>query len=232
VRTASPRRRLGLALSLALGGTLAGSAVPPSAPAVLTPVDLSVAAGATEVRSYVAVGDSITAGAGPGDRLEFPGPTGWVSGETAERLVGRGGWAVAGAITADMVSNVGRTPADVLVLLGGTNDLTRGIDWETTAANLATISTSVGARSTLLVAIPPNDALGQGQRADFNARLAALAGRQGWRFLDPWGSIAVDGRWQVGASADGIHPTPLMAQAIGRAISDATWTAAARRTGR
>jgi hypothetical protein len=71
------------------------------------------------VRTYVTVGDSITAGSQPYDRLDALGATSWLHGETAERLQLVGGWAVAGASTGEMRAHVGRTPADALVLLGG-----------------------------------------------------------------------------------------------------------------
>jgi lysophospholipase L1-like esterase len=191
-----------------------------------------VASSWTEVRTYVAVGDSITAGMVQGtDSLESPGPTSWLNGELAARLVRVGGWALPGRVTGDMLANVSPTAADVLVLLGGTNDLARGVPWADTVANLRGIVATVGAREALLVAIPPYDADPAGRSA-FNARLAALAYQAHWRFLDPWTSVTVNGAWVAGASVDGIHPAPPVAAAAGQLISGKAWTVAARRTGR
>jgi hypothetical protein len=180
-------------------------------------------------RTYVAVGDSITAGKDLGvDSLDTPGATSWSNGQTAARLDLLGGWAVPGTTTADMRANVVPTPADVLVLLGGTNDPARGIPCETTVANLRGISDTVGARTTLLVAIPPNDADPAGRDA-LNAHLAALAGQAGWRFVDPWTTVDWNGAWTPGATVEGIHPTPEVAYNIGRVITAQAWQAAADR---
>jgi acyl-CoA thioesterase-1 len=186
----------------------------------------------SDVRTYAAVGDSITAGMVQGtDSLNAPGPTAWLNGETATRLVRVGGWAVPGTVTADMLANVAHVDADVLVLLGGTNDLARGVPWAETEVNLLAIVARVGPRAALLVAIPPNDADPAGRSA-FNARLAALAHQVHWRFLDPWPGVAVNGAWLAGTSVEGVHPTPQVAAAAGQVISGKAWQVAARRTSR
>ncbi|WP_222270597.1 SGNH/GDSL hydrolase family protein [Modestobacter marinus] len=181
-------------------------------------------------RSYAAVGDSITSGIPGGEStgIHNPGASSWLNGETAERLVLAGGWAVSAKTTSDMRANVVPTPSDVLVLLGGTNDL-NNLPWEVTEANLKAISATIGARNTLLVAIPPVRSQVPARTA-FNARLAALASQQGWRFADPWGPVSVNGDWAPGADQDGVHPTPETAVVVGRLITDEAWQAAARRT--
>jgi lysophospholipase L1-like esterase len=182
-------------------------------------------------RSYAAVGDSITAGipGGLATGIDNPGASSWLHGETAARLVLAGGWAKSTMTTGDMLANVVPTRSDVLVLLGGTNDLNL-LPWEVTAANLTGISARIGARDTLLVAIPPIRGMVPARTA-FNARLAALASQQGWRFVDPWAGVSVNGDWAPGADQDGLHPTPETAVVAGRVIADAAWQAAARRTG-
>jgi acyl-CoA thioesterase I len=218
-------------LSLGAIGTstaLATAAAPDPQPRT---VDAVAAGASTGVRTYAAVGDSITAGMVAGvDTLSSPGPTSWLNGETADRLVQVGGWAVPGTVTGDMRANVVPTPADVLVLLGGTNDLMRGIPWDETAANLQAIAATVGARSTLLVAIPPSDSL-PAARSAFNARLLALASAAHWRYVDPWTAVSVNGAWAPGTTVEGIHPTAATAAAAGRLITDKAWQVAARRTG-
>jgi lysophospholipase L1-like esterase len=201
------------------------------APAAAPTSNLDSAGEDTEVRSYVAVGDSITAGMVPGvDSLDSPGPTGWLAGEVSDELVRVGGWAVPGSITADMAAGVVPTAADVLVLLGGTNDLARGIPWSVTEANLRAIATTVGAGTTLAVALPPSDADPIGH-TEFNARLAALAGEQGWRFVDPWTSVSAAGSWAAGTTVEGIHPVPAVAATVGRTITDRAWQVADGRGG-
>src|SRR3954471_23391359 len=228
-----PRRRrwAPAATALALGAVLASAALTSTAAGDRRPatIDAVSAGNSAGIRTYVAVGDSITAGMVPGtDTLSTPGPTSWLAGETASRLVQVGGWAVPGTVTEDMRAHVVPTPADVLVLLGGTNDLMRGIPWDVTAANLQAIAATVGARSTLLVAIPPSDEL-PAARSAFNTRLRALAGAAHWRYTDPWTSAAASGAWAPGTTVEGIHPTAAPAAAIGRAITDRAWQVAARR---
>jgi hypothetical protein len=124
-----------------------------------------------------------------------------------------------------MLANVANVDADVLVLLGGTNDLARGVPWAETEGNLLGIVASVGPRAALFVAIPPNGADPAGRSA-FNARLAALAHQVHWRFIDPWPGVAVNGSWRAGASVEGIHPTPQVAAAAGQVISGKAWQVA------
>ena len=206
--------------------------VPLAAPGPSGSAQPAPAGAASTVRTYVAVGDSITAGMAPWtDSLSVPGPTSWLNGETATRLVRVGGWAVPGTSTEEMRANVVSTPADVLVLLAGTNDLARGVPWAATEANLRAISATSGARRTLLVAIPPSNT-DPGAHAAFNARLSGLASREGWRFVAPWTSVAANGTWVDGSSVDGIHPTAQTAVAIGQVISTTAWQVAAHRTGR
>lgn len=223
------RRRFVLPVAVLGGAALLASVLTggtPSAAPGMAPAHAQIG-----VRTYVAVGDSITAGMAPGlDSLSNPGPTSWLNGETAARLVLVGGWAQPGSITEQMRAGVVPTPADVLVLLGGTNDITRGIPWSTTEANLRAISATVGARRTLLVAIPPSDALAAARNA-FDAHLRDLAVRARWRFVDPWTSVDVGGAWAPGTTVEGIHPTPEVAAAAGRVIAARAWQVAAIRTG-
>jgi acyl-CoA thioesterase-1 len=230
-RHLSPRTdgRLRALLGAVVVAALTGIAL--TGPVASAPRHAEEMSAGTALRTYVAIGDSITAGMRPTDRLDTPGPTAWVNGETAARLVRVGGWAVPGRTTADMLANARPATADVLVLLGGTNDLAHGFPWEGSAANLRGIAAEVGAASTLLVAIPPNDR-DPGARTVFNARLAGLAAQAHWRFLDPWTGVAVDGAWVPGTGVDGIHPTPQVAAAVGRIIADRAWQVAGRRTGR
>lgn len=167
--------------------------------------------------TYVAVGDSITAGVPAEGTVQDPGPTSWLADPRVVpgRLVG--GWARSGAITDDMRAAVVPTPADVLVLLGGTNDLARGLPWSETADDLRAVADVVGARTVLLVATPPSTAT-PAARTAFNARLARLAAAEGWHHVDPWTAVASAGAFTAGSSDDGIHPTPAAARSAGRVI--------------
>jgi acyl-CoA thioesterase I len=215
-----------LLATLLTGPGDAGAAAP------TTTTDVAAAGSGPAGRTYVAVGDSITAGmVQETDSLESPGATSWLRGETAVSLHRVGGWARPGAVTADMRAGFRPVAADVLVLLGGTNDLARGIPWEVTETNLLALATAAGTPDLLLVAIPPADA-DPVARSAFNARLAVLADRAQWRFTDPWAEVAVGGGWAPGTTVDGIHPTPEVAAAAGRLVGDAVSGAAGRPTAR
>ena len=147
MRARRPRRGTVCLAVLSVGASLLASlaATPSGAATAADPSDLAPASFSTGVRTYVAVGDSITAGMVQAtDSLSAPGATSWLNGETAARLQRVGGWAYPGTTTADMRAGFVRTPADVLVLLAGTNDLARGIPWEVTEANLVAIAAQAG----------------------------------------------------------------------------------------
>ena len=181
-------------------------------------------------RTFLAVGDSITAGATDvaqplvGDRVQ--GGASWLP--AAEQGSGWDlvdGWAVPGATTADMLAGVEPTDwtADVLVVMAGTNDLARGLPWEESAAHLEGIVAAAGAPTTVVVAIAPSDPR-PAARNGYNAALAGLAGGNGWTYLDPWGEVDAGGSFAPGASPDGVHPTPAVAADVGSRIG---WSLAA-----
>ncbi|GAB3357437.1 SGNH/GDSL hydrolase family protein [Modestobacter lapidis] len=201
----------------------AAVAAPSSVAASPAPVEAPAAAAVT---SFVAVGDSLTAGPVPLPELRFPGSGSWVGAAQGAALDLRGGWAVPGATTADMLAGVQRQDADVVVVLAGTNDISRGIPWATRAANIQAIVATVGAGDVLLSAVPPLDPH-PAEALDHNSRLAALAQERGWAFTDPWTGVRTPaGTFVPGASADGVHPTPEVADAAGRRIREALLTGA------
>jgi lysophospholipase L1-like esterase len=171
--------------------------------------------------SVVAVGDSLTAGLVPLEELRSPGTGSWVGAAQGEPLEFRGGWAVPGATTADMLAGVEREDAEVVVVLAGTNDTGQGVPWEASAGNLRAIVDAVGVDEVLVSAIPPLDGRPTEALA-YNTRLRALAQEQGWAFTDPWaGTRTPAGTFVPGASADGVHPTPEVADGVGRRIREA-----------
>jgi acyl-CoA thioesterase I len=195
----------------------APTSAPPgsAAPATTTPA---------EPRTFVAVGDSITAGATDvsqplvGDRVQ--GDASWLpAAEQESGLDLVAGWAVPGATTADMLAGVEPTDwtADVLVVMAGTNDLVRGLPWEQSAADIEGVVAAAGAPTVVVVAIAPNDPRAAA-RNGYNAALADLASRNGWTYLDPWGEVDAGGAFTPGASPDGVHPTPAVAAEVGGRI--------------
>jgi lysophospholipase L1-like esterase len=175
--------------------------------------------GTTEVVGFGVVGDSITAGLGaPVRGTEVRGTGSWVDAADVAPLEFRGGWAVPGARTADMRDGVAPVDADVLVVLGGTNDVLGGVPWERTREDLVAASAATGVPEVVLVAVPPLDVAPQA-REDLNGRLGALADEQGWAWVDPWTDVATErGTFAAGTSADGVHPTQAVADLVGARI--------------
>ncbi len=223
-----PTAATGLLLASVAGCAAAGDDARPPAPA--SSGSSSQAPATTEratPRSFVVVGDLITAGTADvsrpmvGDRVQ--GDASWLP--AAEHESGWdvvAGWAVPGATTGQMLVGVAPTnwTADVLVVMGGTNDLTRGVPWEESATALQGIVAAVGAPTVVVVAIAPHDPR-PAARCGYNAALADLAGRSGWTYLDPWGRFHAGGAFAPGASEDGTHPTATVAADAGTRIGRA-----------
>jgi lysophospholipase L1-like esterase len=172
------------------------------------------------------VGDSITeADSGDFDDADI-GPDSWASFTDGDGVQVLGGWAHAGATSTDMLAGlVDRLraagvpdPPDVLVIMAGNNDVDAGVAFDVVARNLVAIAAIVGAPRVVLSTIAPEDEVAD-QVADFNARLPALAGREGWQLVDPMGGVS-DGRghYLPGMSDDGVHPTAEGARLIGAAL--------------
>lgn len=167
----------------------------------------------------VAVGDSITVAGGDIQTGLFTDLS-WVRYAVGEPVVPAGGWAVSGATTAQMAA--GFTPPTgepyVLVIFGGTNDVSLDLPFAQSAPNLVAIAERAqDAQRVIVTAIPPLTGR-EAQAAQYNADLAALAAQQGWTFVDPMAPVSVDGRWVDGMTHDGIHPSAAGAQLIGTGI--------------
>ena len=175
-------------------------------------------------RTFVAVGDSITAGATAVSQSlvedQVQGDASWLpAAEQASGVDLVAGWAVPGATTADMLAGVEPTDwtADVLVVMAGSNDLARDLSWQESAVGIEGIVAAAGAPTVVVVAIAPNDPR-PAARNGFNAALADLAGRSGWTYVDPWTEVDVGGAFTPGASPDGVHPVPAVAADVGSRI--------------
>ena len=174
----------------------------------------------TTVRAVV-VGDSITEADSPDFDAGDIGQASWAWWASGNGLDVVGGWAHAGATTADALAEVQPMSADVLVLMAGNND----IDWEVPTPkvleHLVAIAQRVGVPRVVLSAVAPEDGLGP-EVADLDAALADLAAQQGWQFVDPMTGVrAPDGDYRAGTSLDGVHPTEEAAAGIGVALHEA-----------
>ena len=175
--------------------------------------------------SVLAVGDSITEADSPdfdaGDLGS--GSWAWYTSQAPVRVLG--GWAHAGATTADMLIGVSELradstlrSADVLVLMGGSNDVDAGVPFAEAADHLRAIARDVGIPRVVLSTIPPEDAVAGDVQA-FNAQLPALARSEGWQLVDPMSGIRDDrGHYARGMTDDGVHPSVRAARLIGQAL--------------
>jgi lysophospholipase L1-like esterase len=165
------------------------------------------------------VGDSIS----EADSSDFSagrlGDASWVRHAVGDGVRFAGGWAVSGAVTAEMARNARPVQADVLVILAGTNDVYRGLPFATCAANLRSIAGTVGAARVVVSSIPPID-FESALVTSYNEQLHAFAAESGWEFVDAMTGIRSGDRFADGMSSDGVHPTVRAAESIGAAIRE------------
>ncbi|KAA9150070.1 SGNH/GDSL hydrolase family protein [Microbacterium lushaniae] len=189
------------------------------APSSASPAATAPAAAAAEdpVRMAV-VGDSLS----EGDSADFSGgdfgDRSWLPWALDERVVFAGGWAVSGALTEAMAENVRPYDADVLVILGGTNDLALGIDLRDTQRHLVEIADTASVERVVLVGVPPID-FAPDTVGPYNQALRELAAERGWEFADAAAELrAPDETFREGLTWDGLHPTAEGARLLGEAI--------------
>jgi acyl-CoA thioesterase-1 len=120
-----------------------------------------------------------------------------------------GGWANNGAPSARIAQNAPSLPnADVAAIMAGTNDAAKHITKEQLATNLRAISGKVGARNTLILALPPFNAMA-GEIPKMNDMLRQIAAENGWDFFDPWSEVrGADNKWVQGYTREGLHANP------------------------
>ena len=163
------------------------------------------------------VGDSISEADSSDFSAGVLGPGSWVSHAVGDGVRFAGGWAVSGALTSQMAHGARPVAADVLVMLAGTNDVYRGLPFDTCGANLRSIAATVGARRVVVSSIPPID-FERALVTAYNEYLQGLAQASGWEFVDATAGIRQGDRFAEGMSWDGVHPTVRAAQSIGAAI--------------
>lgn len=175
---------------------------------------------ADNVVDFAVVGDSVTAANSPSIATGVAGDGSWAfyaDGDGADLV---GGWAEGGATTEAMNTNVKKYDADVLVVLAGTNDTGLAVPFDETAANLQSIVKKAGVSKVVVSTIPPRDA-DTNLPVGYNDQLRALATDKGWTFIDAAAALRTDDHYKDGYTADGIHPTPKGAKALGEALHDA-----------
>jgi len=173
--------------------------------------------------SVAALGDSITARY----RLAYSYPD----------LLGRWrnvpvqNFGVSGETTAQMLHRLAEVldsgPSQVVVIMGGTNDIARGMPVEETLHNLQTIAERVrdAGRRPVLVCPPPSGAFQLERAQALRAGLRDYAGAQGIVFVDPWPAMEDSARrgWlRPELALDVLHPNEqgqyVLAEQIAKAL--------------
>ena len=201
-----------LAASLALSGCAMESAIGSPTP-VPTPVVTETPAPPTEL---VVVGDSLATGDGNDGTPEDPGS--WRM-HLAGNVEVVDGWWRNGATTKTMADNLPLARGDVLVVMGGTNDVAQDIPIRETRESIRRIVQKVAVDDVILCAIPPFDREDE-QSRELNSELQELAAESGWAWVDPWEYFRDGDEWTEGASMDGVHPTEPVYRSVGLAISE------------
>ena len=194
---------------LVLAGCAAPVATPRAVPA------------SSPVLRVVAVGDSITEADSPDFDTGQIGEDSWAWWATGDGVDVLGGWAHAGATTADMAAGVQPMDADVLVLMAGNNDVDLDVPTDEVLDHLVAIAGTAGVPRVLLSAVAPEDGRGPEVRA-LDRRLQRLAREQGWQWVDPMTGVrAPDGGYAPGDSDDGVHPSGPAARSVGEDLRTA-----------
>jgi lysophospholipase L1-like esterase len=165
--------------------------------------------------TFGVVGDSITAWIGKEDGS-------WTSYVGTDGVLFTGeGWARNGAPLALMEQNTHELDVDVLVVLGGTNDLASD---SSTRARLGLVSRIVensGVDRVVVSAVPPFDP-DPALSTAWNRELEKYAAAEGYRFADSWAGSRTDtGAFVAAHTVDGIHPTPGAASRAAAVIREA-----------
>lgn len=190
--------------------TLTATATPrPLATPIPTPAPIA---------GLVTLGDSITAGAWPGDIVAADGKVillhnAGVGGNTTAQMLAR--------LSTDVLA---QSP-DVVTVMGGTNDVGQNVPQETTIANLRAIVEAIKAANVkvVLLTIPPRtDPSFAAPIRSLNATIQALAGSEGVALADIYPALAqADGTYAPGLTADGVHPSVAGNAAIALVVEDA-----------
>ncbi|MCD2444040.1 SGNH/GDSL hydrolase family protein [Agromyces sp. SYSU K20354] len=193
-----------------------GTTAPSEAPSVAPPTRQP----SLPVRVAI-VGDSLTAGGGARLLSEGLDSRTWMTYAKGDGIEYAGGWAMGGSTVETMAENVRPiVDVDVLVLMGGTNDVRNHTDFASVAPNYDAIVDVVRPGRVVIGAIPPLDS-NPDEAARFNWKLKQYVAKKGWDYVDPWGFARDGGFFAPGTSYDGIHPTTHGYALVGKAYRDA-----------
>lgn len=170
-------------------------------------------------RSVFVVGDSNSTGFRGTLSAGLDAGEAWAAVLSARSPTTVDGWARDGATTDEMRRAVSaRDRADVLLIMGGTNDLVAGVKIDDVLANVSRIADDIESPTVVLLAVAPLDALAA-EATTLNDAFGSLAQEKGWGFLDPWaGMRRADGTWIASWTTDGVHSTSRGYAAVGEAV--------------
>lgn len=135
------------------------------------------------------------------------GDASWVSQLLGDGYTFRGGWADGGTTSATQADYLTQLePADVTLIMTGTNDLAQGVPFADTAANIDRIVTKAPAARVVLLAIPPRDVETNPTSQQHNTDLQTFAQERGYEYFDGLAFLrSPDGGFVDGVSSDGVH---------------------------
>jgi lysophospholipase L1-like esterase len=172
----------------------------------------------------VVVGDSITEADSPDFDAGDIGPNSWAAHTDGSGATVIGGWAHAGATTADMLAGREQrttSPIDVLVLMAGNNDVDKQVPAAVIEEDLKRIAARVPAHRVVLSTLAPEDAVASAVQ-QVNSQLPMLAQAEGWQLVDPMRAIRdANGNYLPGMTSDGVHPTRRAAALIALSLRGA-----------
>lgn len=162
----------------------------------------------------------MTTFAGYGDSLTATPDFTWINGATAPDVMHVGGYAHGGYRSYQVAQNTTPVPADVTVIMVGTNDVSNDmwrVPLEQTLNAIRDIVVKSNAARALIVAMPPRNDDFPAEAAQLNTDIRNFATAMGWFWVDPWTQFRTpEGRWRAGCSVDGIHPV----RAVGRTAGE------------
>ena len=161
---------------------------------------------ASEPLTLVVIGDSNSTGYTGTIERGIEARTAWVAFLPTAQFTYIGGWAVDGATTTEMADAATAVPeTQLVIIMGGTNDIGRGVPEATTLAEVSRIADTVGAPNVAVSAIAPLD-YDPDAAVALNASMQAFAAQRGWLFVDPWVTLrSPDGTWVPAYRTDGLH---------------------------